>query len=111
MLPLDFNKAFSEIDHDILIKMEEMAIDPVFIEWTVKQFLTGRKQVKIKYTSNFKLVNGGEEGVVQSVENNQSIFIIQRSFVNRPQHSNIVFKVRTGKHKFKILQKKGPSTK
>ena len=81
MLPLDLNKAFNKIDHDILIKMEEMAIDPVFIEW-VKQFLTGRKQVKIgKYTSNFKLVNGGEDGVVQSVENNQSIFIIQRSFV------------------------------
>ena len=39
--------------------MEEMAIDPVLIEW-VKQFLTGRKRVKIgKYTSNFEPVNGG----------------------------------------------------
>ena len=40
--------------------MEEMAIDPVLIEW-VKQFLTGRKQrVKIgKYTLSFEPVNGG----------------------------------------------------
>ena len=61
VLLLDFSKAFDKIDHHILIrKMEEMAIDPVLIEW-VKQFLTGRKQrVKIgKYTSNFEPVNGG----------------------------------------------------
>ena len=58
---LDFSKVFDKIDHHILIrKMEEMAIDPVLIEW-VKQFLTGRKQrVKIgKYISNFEPVNGG----------------------------------------------------
>ena len=43
VLLLDFSKAFDKIDHHILIrKMEEMAIDPVLIEW-VKQFLTGRK--------------------------------------------------------------------
>ena len=61
VLLLDFSKAFDKIDHHILIrKMEEMAIDPVLIEW-VKQFLTGRKQrVKIgKYTSSFEPVNGG----------------------------------------------------
>ena len=61
VLLLDFSKAFDKIDHHILIrKIEEMAIDPVLIEW-VKQFLTGRKQrVNIgKYTSNFEPVNGG----------------------------------------------------
>ena len=34
VLLLDFSKAFDKIDHHILIrKMEEMAIDPVLIEW------------------------------------------------------------------------------
>ena len=61
ILLLDFSKAFDRINHQILImKMEEMEIDPILIAW-VRSFLTGRKQrVRIgKCFSSLELVNGG----------------------------------------------------